>query len=128
MKKHFAKGFNFDGSIDGQRLPWTKACVRFAFHDGKSRVFFEYECGLEITEQPLDGKRRVLLRLERYASPGKVHEVTVEQRDEKGVVVGSWQGVDAKLVEYSVAWDNGASAVTPERLVFEVSYNKVKTG
>lgn len=115
---NFAKGFSFFGSINGHQLPWTRARVVFDYRNGAGRVFFDYECGLQIVDDDTGGQR-VDTRLDQFAVPGEEFACTIEQLDRQGVVVGRWATTKAKLVSYSVAWDNAADQVTPERIRFE---------
>lgn len=140
--KSFAKGFSFTGSINGHRLGWTKARVVFDYRNGTPRVFFEFECGLEVVEEAEQyaagdpafagdehewpTRRRVRPRLEQFARPGEDTGVTIEQLDRDGSELGVWHCMQARLVEYVVAWDNGADTVTPERIVFEAPVDAVR--
>ncbi len=140
--KSFAKGFEFTGSINGHRLGWTKARVVFDYRNGAERVLFEFECGLEVKTKFVEHilepghpptkveVRHACPRLEQFARPGEEMGVSIEQLDRRvgvveGGVISSWSCMRAKLVEYSVAWDNNASAVTPERIVFEAPADAV---
>jgi hypothetical protein len=128
--REFARGFCFTGSIDGHRLGWSKARVVFRYRHGVERIFFEFECGL-VVDEINDGARelrRIVPRLEQFAKPGVKHHVEITQFDKNNTVVGQWVSTKARLVEYSLAWDNAVDAVTPERIVFEAARGSVVYG